>query len=365
MKPKTANFPAKSQADARTAHWPWLGFLVELVRLIIGGLFHLAPIPTAQNTAPARKPLRVFSFWKVVLTAPRHCRRAVTQVLMLPNMVVEKRKLAHRLLQLRFAVDLNQSNCALKGAEEALDAAIHPRRVRSASLMFDAELAHRQRKIGRNQSAIVVGTQRFGLAEACNQLFQDGQNRFCASVHETQAQQTPTAVINHAQKRVGFTVNRDVRPIQGPGLIRLFRLGCLTQYFAQLRDFIAGLFAQCGDIAFADLYTAKSESGIEHRRHGAAARVAARDGKQAKYLRLHPAGFAVLAGAIVLSLSTQFAAAEVVRGGWFAWSVTQIVADANEKQDQSQHQNKKIEQGHGFLAVSLVKTEGIWLWARV
>jgi len=67
VKPKIANFPAISQANARTGRWPWLclGFLVELVKLIIGWLFHLAPIPAAQNTAPTRKPLRVFSFWKL------------------------------------------------------------------------------------------------------------------------------------------------------------------------------------------------------------------------------------------------------------------------------------------------------------
>ena len=69
MKPKIANFLTESQVSARTVRWPWrwLGILVVLVRLIISRLFHVAPIPATatQNTAPARKPLRVFSFWKL------------------------------------------------------------------------------------------------------------------------------------------------------------------------------------------------------------------------------------------------------------------------------------------------------------
>jgi len=67
VKPKIANFLAINQASARTVRWPWLwlGFLVVPVRLIISRLFHVAPIPPAQHATPARKPLRVFSFWKL------------------------------------------------------------------------------------------------------------------------------------------------------------------------------------------------------------------------------------------------------------------------------------------------------------
>jgi len=138
MPTKFCNFPAKTQASARTVRWPWfwlglwLGLLVELLRLIIGRLFNVAPIPTTQNAIPTRKPLRVFSFWKLELTAPRHFRRAIAQILMQPNVVVEKREFTDGLFKSRFAADFNQSNCAFKGAKKALDTAIHPRRMRRA-----------------------------------------------------------------------------------------------------------------------------------------------------------------------------------------------------------------------------------------
>ena len=271
---------------------------------------------------------------------------------MQPNVIIEKRELANGLFKSRFAVDLNLANRAFKGAEKAFDAAIHPRRMGIASLMLDSERMHRQRKVGRNQSAIIIGAQRFGFAKGFKKLRQSAQNGFCASVRKTQRQQAAAAVVNHAQQRVGFAANRHVRPIQRPGLIRLLRPGWLPHYFAQLQDFIAAFFTQRGDVAFADRFTAKGEARIEHRRHRAAPRMAARDRKQTQYFRLHPAGFAVFACAIALSLSVsgQLAAGELVRGGVLSVSAAQMLADANEKQEQSRQQNTKSKQDHhGFL----------------
>jgi len=75
-------------------------------------------------------------------------------------------------------------------------------------------------------------------------------------------------------------------------------------------------------------------------------------------------GFKVFACAIVLSFSGQLAAGEFVRGV-LSVSAVQMLAEADEKYGQGQQQNTQIEQGHDLLAVSLVETEGIWLWARV
>ena len=240
MKPKFAHFPANTQANARTARWPWfwLGFLSKLLRLITSRLFHLTPIPAAQNATPARKPSRAFSFWKLELAVPRHFRRAISQILMQPNVIVEKREFAHGLFKPSFAVDLNLSNRAFEGAEKSFDSTIHPWRVWCASLVLDAQTPHRQREVQRNQCAIVIGTKRFRLAERFNQPIQHGQNRIRTSVRETQRQQSSAAMINHAQQRVGFAGNRNMRPIQGPSLIGFSRLGRLPQCFAQLRNFI-------------------------------------------------------------------------------------------------------------------------------
>jgi len=63
-------------------------------------------------------------------------------------------------------------------------------------------------------------------------------------------------------------------------------------------------------------------------------------------------------------LSGQLAAGEFVRGV-LSVSAVQILAEADEKYGQGQQHNTQIEQGHSFLLVRVVKTEGIWLWARV
>ena len=316
MKTKIDHFPAKTQTSVRTARWPWLwlSFLVQLLRLIISRLFHLAPIPPAQNAIPTRKPLRVFAFWKLCFSLPCHFRRAIAQILVQPNVIIEKREFANCLLKPCFAFDFNQSNRALEGAEKAFDAAIHPRRMRIAALMLDSEHMHRPRKIGRHQSAIVIRPKRFWLAERFNQPIQHVQNRICTSMCETQRQQSAAAVIDHAQKRVGFRANRDVRPIQGPSLVRLCGLWRLAHYFTQLQYFIAGLFAQLGHIGFTDRFTSKGEAGVEHGGYRAAANVAARLGQQTQHFGLYPAGFAVFACAVIaLSLSGQLAAGERVR----------------------------------------------------
>jgi len=163
---------------------------------------------------------------------------------MQPNVVIEKRELCNGLFKPRFAVDLNMSNRVLESAEKALNTAIHPRRMRIAALMFDAQSLHRQGKLGRHQSAIVIRPKRLWLAEGFKQSLQTDQNRIRTPVRETQRQQVAAAVIDHAQKRVGFAANRDVRPIQGPSLMGFSWLWRLAHYFAQLADFIAGLFAQ-------------------------------------------------------------------------------------------------------------------------
>jgi hypothetical protein len=139
MKPKNRHFPTLSRASARTARWPWclFGFWQAMLRQLIIRLFHIVPIPTAQNTVPARKPSRVFVL-RTLLATPRHHRRSVTNVLMQANVVVEMRKFVHRLLQLRFACDFNLPNGALEGAKEAFNAAILPWRMRLTSLMLDA-----------------------------------------------------------------------------------------------------------------------------------------------------------------------------------------------------------------------------------
>jgi RHS repeat-associated protein len=61
----------------------------------------MAPVPTAQNTIPRRKPMRRFAFWKLGLAAPRRFWRAASNVLMQANMVVEERKFGQGLLKLR------------------------------------------------------------------------------------------------------------------------------------------------------------------------------------------------------------------------------------------------------------------------
>ncbi len=206
-----------------------------LLTLIIGRLLNHAPIPTAQNTVPARKPLRVFSFWKLELAAPRHLRRAIAQILMQPNVVVEIHELADRLFKASLAVDFDLSNCPFESAEKAFDAAIGPRAVRRATLMFDPQAPHCQREVARHQSAVIIAAQRFRLSERFNQPIQHSQNRIRASVREIQCQQSAAAMINHAQQCVGFATNRNVRPIQGPSLI------CFS------RSWMAGAFA-CGRI---------------------------------------------------------------------------------------------------------------------
>ena len=84
--------------------------------------------------------------------------------------------------------------------------------------MFDAQAPHRQREVNRNQCAVIVGAERLRLSERIDQPRQYGQNRIRASVRKTQRQQSSATVINYAQQRVGFDTNRDVRPIQRPGL---------------------------------------------------------------------------------------------------------------------------------------------------
>jgi hypothetical protein len=86
VKPKTHHFQTISQANARTARWPWLfvlGFWLLLRNLIIGWFSHSAPIPTAQQTIPRRKPLRCSADWELRLTGPSHCWHSIARVLCL------------------------------------------------------------------------------------------------------------------------------------------------------------------------------------------------------------------------------------------------------------------------------------------
>ena len=62
------------------------------------------------------------------------------------------------------------------------------------------------------------------------------RHRFCTSVREKQRQNLAAAVIDHAQQRVGFAVNREMRPIQRPSLIGFAELGWLPQLPAELQD---------------------------------------------------------------------------------------------------------------------------------
>ncbi len=342
------------------------------------------------------------------MTAPRHFRRAVTQILMQPNVVVEKRELANSLFESIFAVDLNVSNRALEGSKKAFDAAIHPRRMWIASLMFDAQSLHRQRKESRYQSAIIIRPKRFRFSKRFNQSIQHSQNHICASVHETQRQQSSAAVINHTKQCVGFRAYGHMCPIQSPSLIGFAWSGWFPQYFAQLRNFITRFFAQLCHIGFADRLTTKGKAGVEHGCDGSAANVAARHGKQAQHFGLHPAGFALFACAIALSLSLSqgLAAGEWMRspvlagqldarapdaiasvaqnqdqnhqqnqeferaaeGDWhgaLAWLDEFASVASDEKHEQSLQQNTAIQPCHGLLLEQVSKTERIWLWARV
>jgi len=136
VKPKTIHSATKTQANARTARWPWLwlGFWLQLLLLIISRLFHLAPIPATQHAVPTRKPLRVFAYWKLCFSLPRHFGRAIAQILMQPNVVIKKRELVHGLFKLGFAADFNLSNRAFEGAEKSFNAAIGPRAMRCVFL---------------------------------------------------------------------------------------------------------------------------------------------------------------------------------------------------------------------------------------
>ena len=213
--------------------------------------------------------------------------------------------------------------------------------------MLDAQTPYRQCEIHRNQSAIVVGAKRFRLSERSSQSIQHGQNRIRASVRETQRQQSAAAVVNHAQQRVGFAGNLDVRPVQSPRLIQFSGLGRLSQYFAQLRNFIAGFFAQLGHVRFADRFAAKGKAGVEHRRDRAAARVTARDGQQAQHFGFHPARFAALAWLLVWDCAQGFAPSEWVRR-------TSVLSSSEQQVARQQKQQKggegKVERHVGFAS---------------
>ena len=204
MPQKTCHFQAKTHTDARTACWPWVLLDVwrRFFRLVID------PIPTTQNAIPTRIPLRVVAFWERSFAQPRHFWRSVVQVLVRPNVVVEKQELAHGLLKSSFVIDVNLLNRALKRAKEAFNAAIHPRRMRCTALVSNALLLHGERKAQGNESAVIVSTQRSGFTKGLNQRLQHLQDRCRTFVREAQAQKLATAVIVHAKDREGFTVNR-------------------------------------------------------------------------------------------------------------------------------------------------------------
>jgi hypothetical protein len=136
---------------------------VQLLLLIISRFFHLAPIPHVQNTIPARKPLRVFVYWKQRFALPRHDRRSIAQTLVQANVVVEKRKFAHGLFKPIFAGDFNQTNGALEGAEKAFDSTIRDvRPIHRPSLIGFSRFGRLSKSFAQLQDVIAAFFAQFG-----------------------------------------------------------------------------------------------------------------------------------------------------------------------------------------------------------
>jgi RHS repeat-associated protein len=208
------------------------------------------------------------------------------------NVIVEMRKFFQRLLQARFAVDLNLAKRALESAKETFNPAIHPWGMWLAASMPDAQPMHGECKENRDKCAIVVGANRSGLSKALNQFIQRIQNRDCAPVRELESKQSPATVINYAQHIMSFLTNCDVRPIQSPSLIGFAWLWWCVKLLAQLQNFIATAFTHYRDIALTNRFTAKTKARIEHSGNRSTTHLAARHCQQSQHFHLHPAGLA-------------------------------------------------------------------------
>ena len=266
------------------------------------------------------------------------------------NMVVVKAKFINRLLQRRFRVDLNVADCAFEGAEKAFDTAVLPRRMRVAFLMSIAERFQACFKLFRHKCAVIVSTNRFGLAESCDQAFDQLQNASCAFVDKTQRQIFAAAVIDHADQKVRAAADVDVSKIQRPDLIRAHGFGRFLKIFAQAQPFVARFLFQLCDKGLTHRFAPADEFGIKGSGDSSTAGIF-HQRQQPQHLGFHPARLAVIFGAVLallINASTAQAVELDVRARGF-------VAFWMQQQDENRQQNQKVERAaegdwHGFSA---------------